>query len=105
MLILQGKGPINELLTERRYRLLTIESDFFIRLIKSDGYKFEIISTLPKDTKIINARFDDTRMRFDLILYSESFDKVPEGGLIPEETSMVLFHTIPNEQIKEKDEA
>lgn len=101
MLILNGKLDLDLLELPRRYKQIRIDSDILLHFLKSDGYIFKIESGLPKDTRIVNARFDETRMHFILILYSESFPDIPKGGVIPEETSII---TIGYEQTKEKDE-
>ncbi len=98
MFLVNGFVPL-----DRRFKLLNIPSELILFLFKSDDYIFKINSKLPSDTKIVNARFDDVRMRFVLILYSESFDDIAENALIPEVSPTdILFRTIEIEQTKEE---
>lgn len=79
---------------ERRYKLFHIMPEQLLGMLKSDGDVFQVSSNLPKDARIVNARYDDQYMRFDLIIYSDSYDVVSEAQPIPDAMSMAQFKVI-----------
>ncbi len=98
MFLVNGFLPL-----DKRFRRLEIPSELILYLFKSDDYVFKVNSKLPTDTQIVNARFDDTKMRFILILHSDSYEEVSEGALIPEiSPSDILFRTINEQNTKEE---
>ncbi len=94
MLILSGKLDLDLLELPRRYKQIRICPEMLLSFFKSDGYIFKVISDLPKDSRLVSINFNDMRFEFMMTLYSESFDIIPDGAIIPIETSIIKFQSI-----------
>ena len=51
--------------------------------ILADIFKRAIKGKLPPDAEVLRVNFNQLTLNYELVIYSEEYDEVPEGGKIP----------------------
>ena len=73
--------PKSTHLPERRYKMLEINQDIFLRLLMPQRFVLE--PELPADVDLVSCEYDLRYQLFRLILTSKTFDPVPLGCVVP----------------------
>lgn len=73
---------------ERRCKLLYISDRVILKMIKGlFGYECvhlpDVSECLPEDAQIMSVHFDYSMASFAFVIYSSTFDVVPDGAAIP----------------------
>lgn len=71
---------------DRRYRTLLVSPFVVLDYIRGNDTRFEPVTLIPDDLKIVEIRFDHFAYRIEAVVESETFDPVEPGCFPPEWT-------------------
>jgi hypothetical protein len=68
-----------------KYRRIHINPNALIQLMqeRDDNSYVKLVSGLPKNTAFIGFHYEEETNRFIMIVSNDSFDDIPEGGVLP----------------------
>ncbi|MGA1979476.1 MAG: hypothetical protein ABSG99_02770 [Sedimentisphaerales bacterium] len=81
---------------ERRFKILYIDQQIILNMV-AGLYKHEYVklpdfsSMLPEDATVLDVRFDFERLSFGFLVYSKTFQIVPQFAIIPAMDSSADF--------------
>lgn len=68
---------------KRRFKVMRIEPEFLIYFLKRKDIILLIDRPLPADTEVYRFHYNAMLDTIDIILWSDQFPDIPEGGQIP----------------------
>jgi hypothetical protein len=67
---------------ERKYKRIEVSADFLADMFKDQDYRCE--TTMPEDAEFVRMYPDIQRDTYWIVLWSDEWEVVPEGGKIPQ---------------------